>query len=175
MALEDDVRHCCEEVDQMRERAKQAKKQAPPELRRHFSSLEGCIERFSGEARQAAEKLRSGTREGLDRMVETWREAQGRVSGHLRVIEAKSFLVSAKRLATEGDFVAAGNELAAAVRDAKEAARFIPSKDEHLVELTREIERAAADVEAKATSTTAHIEDALKRNERLLEELDQAT
>ena len=145
-----------------------------PEVQRHFSVLDRWLGRLANDAREATDKLGSGTREGLERLVEAWRDAQSRLSGHLRLIEAKSFLIAARRLAAEGDFVAAGNELAAAIRDAKEAAGFLPSKDAHVVELTREIDQAAADVKAKAASTVAHIEDALQRNEQLLEELERA-
>ncbi|MFQ5667806.1 MAG: hypothetical protein ACE5I7_15445 [Candidatus Binatia bacterium] len=95
-------------------------------------------------------------------------------SAHLRLMEAKRFLASARRLAREGDFVAAENALSAATQDVTDARSLLPAGDAGVAELTRAIEQAVAEFRTNAQAAVANIEDAVKSSSRLLAEFDQA-
>ena len=175
MTLEEDVKKCCQEVEGVHRDAERVKRHGNDDVRKDLSSFEEKLESFTHDVREASEKLNRGAREGLQRVVDAWREGRDRLAAHLRLIEAKGFLASARRLATEGDFTAARNELAAAMQDVKEATELMPGKDAHLAALNAEIERAVAEIQAAGKAATSTIEQAVAHSARLLEELKQAS
>ncbi|MFQ5666388.1 MAG: hypothetical protein ACE5I7_08130 [Candidatus Binatia bacterium] len=175
MSLEDDVRRCCDEVEGVHKDAQRVKQRCCDEAKKDLSAFEERLEQARRDVHAASETLNRGVRQELEAVVSGWRNAHERLAAHLRLIEAKSFLAAARRLAGEGDFVGAKNELAAAMDDAKEARALMPGKDVHLAELTRGIERAVEEIHAEAEAATDRIEEAVAHNERLLEDLKQAS
>jgi hypothetical protein len=108
--------------------------------------------------------------------VDAWNSAHDRLVAHLRLIEAKSFLSSARRLAgEEEDFVGSKNELASAVQCVKDARQLLGGEDSHLAHLERQIEQAVADIQTTAAAATNSIEQVVAENERLLQKLRQAS
>jgi hypothetical protein len=171
MPLDDEVQRRSDELKRLREETDRVKKNSPAEVGGHLARFEKRLEKLAGEVRDTARKLESGVRGELEEMLRAWDEAKTRMGGHLRLIEAKAFLVSAKRMAAEGDVIGAENELASAIADAKEASQLLVG-DDTLEKLTREIMQAAASLRAKAASLTADIESAVRRTEDLLEGLE---
>lgn len=174
MALEDDVRKCCDEAEKIRERASRIRDRCREEAQESYSQFEKKLERFLSEVREVRDKLSRGTREGAERFVERWKEIQGALHAHLLLVEAKGFLVSARRLAAEEDFVAAQNELAAAIRDVQEAQRLLPAKSEHLQALLREIESVRDAIRTSASDAHAEINRVVRESDRLLQEIGEA-
>lgn len=168
----DDVKKCCAEIEKVRSDAERLKEHCPEEAKEHLSSFENKLERLAKEAQDASER---GVRAGLESVVGTWNSARDRLVAHLRLIEAKSFLASARRLAGEEDFVGSKNELAAAVQCVKDARELLSGEDAHLAHLERQIEQAVADIQATAAAATNSIEQVVAENERLLQEFRRAS
>jgi hypothetical protein len=174
MTIEEDVRKCCSEVESIRKEAERLRSKCNDETRKSFSRFDSKLERFVREAGEATEKLNAGLREGLERLVAAWQGAGARLSAHLRLIEAKGFLMGARRLAGEGDFLGAENELKAAVRDVQEAQKLMPGGDEHVNQLLRDIDSAVEAIRSHGAAATADIEATLRHNDELLDELGGA-
>jgi hypothetical protein len=118
--------------------------------------------------------INTAIKEGVRRLAGAWRDTQRRATGQLHFLEATGFLLSAGRLVEEGELFRAENLLEAALRDLREATSFLPDKDSHVARLTREIKQAARDVQTKATTEAAHMEDVVARSKGLLAELEKA-
>lgn len=174
MTLEDDVRKTCEDIAGVRNDAERLKKTCGDEATKDLSSVESKLERFVSEAGEVRRQVDAGVREGLEGLISRWRDARDRLRAHLRLIEAKSVLASARRLAADQYYVAAENELTVALRTVTEARDLMPTDDAHLTELVQEIQRAVEDIHAKADTAAATLEKVVACNERLLAELEQA-
>lgn len=172
MALDDDVRKCCDDIDEVRESTQRLKATSGEDTAKDLSNFEAKFERFVNDAKEAREKLDTGLRDGLDRLITAWFDARERIRAHLRLIEAKGMLASARRLATDQYFVAAESELTKALQLVHEASALLPGQDAHLAELANDIEQAVTDIRAKARSAASTLEKVFARNERLLAELD---
>lgn len=169
MTIEEEVRKCCKEIESILHDAEKLKES--PGTGEHLAKWEESVESFARQAREAGAKLDRVPSEGLQKLVEGWRGARDRLVGHLRLIEAKSFLASARRLASQDDFVGAQNELSAAVRDVREAHAQLPDHDSHLEQMERAVEQAAAELRTKAGASIGTIEKAVERADSLLDEL----
>jgi len=172
MTVEDEVEKCRAEIEKVRSDAERLKERCPEEAKEHLSSFENKLDRFAKEARDASAR---GARAGLESVIDTWNSARDRLVAHLRLIEAKSFLASARRLAGEEDFVGSKNELAAAMQCVKDAREILSGGDAHLAHLERQIEQAVAEIHATAAAATNSIEQVVAENERLLQEFRQAS
>jgi hypothetical protein len=169
MTIEEDVRKCCKEIESVRHDAEKLKKR--DDTGEHLAKWERTVEPFTRDAREATAKLDRGASEGLQKLVDRWRSARHRLEAHLQLIEAKSFLASARRLASEDDFIGAKNELIAAIRDLHEARAHLPEHDSHLNEMEKAAEQAAAEVGAKAATAIGAIEKAVQNTNSLLDKL----
>jgi hypothetical protein len=172
MTIEDEVKKCCAEIDRVRSDAGRLRERCSEEAKEDLSSFESKLEGFAKEARDASER---GVRTGLQGVVDAWNSAHDRLVAHLHLIEAKSFLSSARRLAGEEDFVGSKNELASAVECVKDARELLDGEDGHLVHLERQIEQAVADIQTTAAAATNSIEQVVAENERLLQKLRQTS
>ena len=175
MTLEDDVRKCCDDIEGVRTDAERLKRTCGDEATKDLSKVESKLERLSKEAGEVRRQLDAGAREGLEGLVSRWRDVRDRLRAHLRLIEAKSVLASARRLAADQYYVAAENELTVALRAVTEARASLPADDAHLAELVGAIQHAVEDIHAKADTAAATLEKVVACNERLLAELEQAT
>jgi ElaB/YqjD/DUF883 family membrane-anchored ribosome-binding protein len=173
MTLEDDVRKCCEDIEHVRDDAERLKKTCGEETKKDLSNVEAKMDRFLSEAKDVRQKLDAGVREGREGLLSAWREARNRVQAHLRLIEAKSVFASARRLAADQYYVAAENELSIALRHVTEAQVLLPSDDTRVAELVEDIQRAVADIRAKADTAADTLGRVVACNERLLAELAQ--
>ena len=169
MTFEDEVRDTCREIESARHDAEKLK--CCEGTGEHLAKWERVVEPFARQAHEAAAKLDQGAFEGLQKLVEGWRNARNRIMAHLRLIEARGFLASARRLTSEGDFIGAKNELSAAIRDVHEAREQLPEADAHLTEVEQAVERATAELGAKAKTAMDAIEKAVKHTNTLLDEL----
>lgn len=174
MSLEDDVRKCCDDIERVHSDTKRVKTSHAAATKEDLSKLEAKVGRFRHEAAEARKKLDSGVREGLEGLVNAWRDARDRLRGHLRLIEAKSVLKSAQRLAADQYYVAAEKELAVVLALVKEAQPLLPRRDTELADLVQRIERAVADIRTQASTTAAALEQVATDNERLLGQLDES-
>jgi septation ring formation regulator EzrA len=173
MTVEDEVRKCCKEIESIRHDAEKLKKRADTD--EHLARWEHSVEPFVQQARDAGAKLEREPAEGLQKLVDGWRSARDRLAGHLRLIEAKSFLTSARRLAGQDDFVGAQNELGEAVRDVREARPQLSEHDFHLEQVAKAVEQAAAELSAKAGASIGAIEKAVERTNSLLDQLHRTS
>ncbi|MFI5398025.1 MAG: hypothetical protein ACHQ9S_21010 [Candidatus Binatia bacterium] len=173
MTLEDDVRKCCNDIESVRNDTERLKKTCGEEAKKDLSSVEAKMDRFGSEAKAVRSKLDAGVREGLEGLISAWRDARNRVRAHLRLIEAKTALASARRLAADQYYVAAENELTVTLQHVTEARALLPSDDARVAELVEDIQRAVADIHVKADTTAATLEKVFACNERLLAELAQ--
>lgn len=174
MTLEDDVRKCCDDIEGVRTDAERLKKTCGDDATKDLSTVESKLEHFASEANEVRRQLDAGVRQGLEGLVGRWRSVCDRLRAHLRLIEAKSVLASARRLAGDQYYVAAENELTVALRAVTEARDLLPADDAHLTELVQEIQHAVEDIHAKADSAAATLEKVVACNERLLAEFEQA-
>jgi hypothetical protein len=110
----------------------------------------------------------------VEPLVVGWRRGRGWVSGHALLVEAKAFVASARRLAGEGDLLAAENELEAAAEDTLEAAARLPAGDAHLTDIRIEIGVVATIVRSRARDMSRNFERALARRMRLVDEIEEA-
>jgi len=172
MTLEDDVRHCCDDIEGVHDNAQRVRKTGAEEAKSHLAKFDSKIEHFLRDARDVRRKLDAGIREGFEGLVEAWREARDRLRGHLELIEAKSNLASAQGLAKDQYYVAAESALTTALRQAQEAHALLRSEDVHLGELVKKIERAVEDVREQGQAAAEQLESVVATNERLLEELE---
>lgn len=169
MTVDEEVRKCCEEIESIRHKADGLKSRG--EADEHLARWERAVEPFVKQAREAGTKLDRAPSEGLQKLVEGWRSACDRLAGHLRLIEAKSFLASARRLAEQDDFVGAQNELTAAVGDLREASALLPEHDFRLRQVEEAVQQAAAELNAKASASIGAIEKAVEHTTSLLDQL----
>lgn len=174
MTLEDDARKCCADIENVRHHTQRLKERCADDAKKDLSTLEAKLDRFLAEAKDVRNKLDSGMREGLEALVTRLRGAHARLRAHLQLIEAKSVLASARRLAADQYYVAAENELTVALRLVNEACDLLPGADAHVTDLVREIEHAVQDIHAKADTAAATLERVVACNERLLAEIAQA-
>jgi hypothetical protein len=172
MTLEDDVRKCCEDIEGVCKDAERVRKVGNEDAKKHLAHLDSRLERFLAEAREVRRKLDGGIREGLEGLVTAWRDGRDRVSAHLRLIEAKSTLASAERLAKDGHYVAAESAVASALRLVQEARELLGTEDAHLSELVEKIERAIQDIKQEGKAAAARLEEVVAANERLLADLE---
>lgn len=173
MTLEDDVRRCCEDIEGVHNDAERVRKCCADDAKQDLSKFESKLEDFRRQAHEARQRLDSGLREGFEGLVATWREGRDRLHGHLRLIEAKSSLASARRLGKDQYYVAAERELTTALRLIQEARPLLPAKDAHLKELLEQIEPAIEDFKQESQAAAARLESVVATNERLLVELGQ--
>ncbi len=174
MTLEDEARKCCDDIENVRHDTERLKQSCADEAKKDLSTVEAKLERFLAEAGDVRKKLDTGMRDGLEALVTRWRDARNRLRAHLQLIEAKSVLGSARRLASDQYYVAAENELTVALRLVNQARDLLPGADAHVTELVRDIERAVEDIHAKADTAAATLEKVVARNERLLAEIADA-
>lgn len=173
MALEDDARRCCEDIESVRSDVERVRKAGSEDAKRHLAQLESKLERFVRDARDVPQKLESGIREGLEGLVTGWREGRDRLSAHLRLIDAKSTLASAQRLAKDQYYVAAESALTSALRQIQEASASLPAEDAHVNELVEKIQRAIVEIKEEGEAAGARLESVVAMNERLLAELER--
>ncbi len=174
MTLEEDVRKCCEDIENVQQDTERLKQSCAGDAKKDLSTVEAKLERFLTDARDVRKKLDAGVREGLETLVTRWRSARNRLRAHLHLVEAKSVLASAHRLASDQYYVAAENELTVALRLVNEARDLLPGVDAHVTELVRDIEHAVEDIHAKADTAAATLEKVVACNERLLAEMGEA-
>jgi len=173
MTLEDDVRRCWEDIEGVHNDAERVRKSCADDAKPDLSKFDSKLEDFRRQAHDARQKLDSGLREGFEGLVATWREGRDRLRGRLRLIEAKSSLASARRLAKDQYYVAAERELTTALRLIQEARPLLPAADGHLKELLDEIEHAIEDFKQESEAAAVRLESVVTTNERLLVELEQ--
>jgi len=173
MSIDDEVRQCCEDIEEVRNDADRVRKAGAEEAKKHLADFDSKLARFLHEAREVRQKLDAGIREGLEGLVNAWREGRDRLRAHLRLIEAESMLASARRLAKDQYYVAAESELTSALRAVREAGRSFPAEDAHLTELVQKIERATRYIKEEGEAAAARLEEVVETNERLLAELEQ--
>ena len=174
MTLEEDARKCCDDIENVRTDTARLKKCCAEDAQKDLSTLESKLEGFLTEAKDVRKKLDAGMREGLEGMINRWHSARNRLRAHLQLVEAKSVLASARRLAMDQYYVAAERELTVALRLVTEARDLLSADDTHLTDLVREIEHAVEDIHVKADTTAATLEKVVACNERLLADLAQA-
>ena len=172
MTLEEDVRRCCDDIEGVHENAQRVRESGAEEAKQHLAKFDSKFEQFLSNAQDVRRKLDAGIREGFEGLVEAWRDARDRLRGHLGLIEAKSNLASAQRLAKDQYYVAAESALTTALRQAQEARALLGSEDAHLNELVEKIERVVEDVREQGQATAERLEGVVTTNERLLEELE---
>lgn len=173
--LDDEIRKCCREVEGMEREVQRLRVQGGDEAKQSLSRFDAKWQRFVHEVHETSERWNAGARQGLDHIVGSWRGVYDSLRAHLRVVEAKGFLMSARRLTGQEEFVAAENELESAVQDFKEAQSLLPEQDTHLRELVGDIETAVTEIRGKAATATERIERVLARATHLVEELDSRT
>lgn len=175
MARKEDLKKCCDDIEEVQRDVKRLKTSGRNEAEGHLSKFEAKFEHFVNDARDVSEKFGADVREGWEGFVTAWREAENRLRTHFRLVEARGMLASARRLAKGQYFVAAESELMAALRIVVDAQMIslVPGKDPHLAELVREIEEAVTDIRAKAQTAAATLEKVVASNERLLAEFEQ--
>jgi chromosome segregation ATPase len=174
MTLEDNARKCCDDIEGIGQDTERLKGSCAQEAKKDLSSFEARLERFLTEAKEARKKLDAGIREGLEGLIDAWNQARDRLRGHLRLIDAKSSLASARRLAADQYYVAAESELTTALRRVTEARPFLQKEDVHLTELVEEIERAVKEIHEKADTAATTLEKVVASNERLLGKIEKA-
>ena len=172
MTLEDDVRRCCDDIEGVHHDVERVRKSCADDAKPDLSKFESKLEDFRRQAHEARQKLDEGLREGFEGLVAAWREGRDRLRGHLHLIEAKSSLASARRLAKDQYYVAAERELTTALRLIQEARPLMPAEDAHLKELLEEIEHAIEDFRQESKAAAARLETVVITNERLLAELE---
>lgn len=174
MTLEDNARKCCEDIEGVGQDAERLKGSCAEEAKKDLSGFEAKLERFRAEAREVRKKLDAGIREGLEGLIDAWNQTRDRLRAHLRLIDAKSSLASARRLAADQYYVAAESALTTALRQVTEARALLQKEDAHLTELVDAIEHAVNEIHEKADSAATTLEQVVACNERLLGELEQA-
>jgi hypothetical protein len=167
------ARTCCDDIEGLRNDAERVKKSGAEDVTKHLTSLKLQLEPFTREARQIRKKLDAGLREGLEELVAGWRNARGRLQAHLRLIEAKSTLASAERLAKGQYYVAAESALTTALRLLEEVRTLTPSKDAHLTDLVQKMERAVERFKRESQAAAARLQSVVAMNERLLAHLEK--
>jgi predicted RNase H-like nuclease (RuvC/YqgF family) len=173
MTLEDEVRKCCEDIEKLQRETKDLKGHCAEEVKEDVSGLESKLERLLRESR-AAGKPGAPLPQPLEAVLAAWRHGCDRLRTHLKLVEAKSNLASARRLADDQYYVAAESALTTALRQVTDARAALPADDPELTALVQEIERAVADIHAKADSAAATLEKLVAHNEQLLAALDAA-
>ena len=132
MSIEDDVRQCCDDIEDVRNDAARVRMAGAEDAKQHFAKFDSKLDRFLHEAREVRQKMDAGVREGLDGLLTAWRDGRNRLRAHLRLIEAENMLTSAQRLARDQYYVAAESALTSALRFGGEllldVARF---RDQH--------------------------------------------
>lgn len=173
MTLEDDVRSCCDDIEGVHDDAQRVRETGAEEAKQHLAKFDSKLEHFLRDAQDVRRKLDAGIREGFEGLVEAWRNTRDRLRGHLGLIEAKSNLASAQRLAKDQYYVAAQSALTTALRQTQEARALLGSEDAHLNELVEKIERVVEDVREQGQAAAERLESVVATNERLLDELEQ--
>jgi hypothetical protein len=168
-----DVRACWDDIERFRNDATRLRKSGAKNVTKHLANLESQLEPFAREARKIRQKLDAGLREGLEEVEAAWRNGRGRLQAHLRLIEAKSTLASAERLAKGQYYVAAESTLTTALRLLQEARRLMPSKDARLTELVQKMEHAVERFKRESLAAAARLRGVVALNERLLAELEK--
>lgn len=173
MTLDDDVRECCDDIESVNTDAGRVRKAAAEDVKKHCAKVDSQLERFQRDAAEARKKLEAGIRDGLDGLVSAWREGRNRLRAHLRLIEARSVLASAQRLAKDQYYVAAESELTSALRLVREACTLLGTEKPPASELVEKIEHAIADIKREAQAAGEQLESVVATNERLLANLEQ--
>ena len=173
MSIDDEVRRCCDDIENVRNEAGRVRKAVEPDAKQHLAKFDSKIERFLHDAREVQQKLDAGIREGLDGLVTAWRERRDRLRAHLRLIEADNMLASAQRLARDQYYVAAESQLTSTLRLVQEAGALLPTEDAHLTELVQKIERATQEIKEEGQVAAERLEGVVETNERLLADLEQ--
>jgi ElaB/YqjD/DUF883 family membrane-anchored ribosome-binding protein len=173
MSIEDDVRQCCNDIEEVRTDAERVRSTGADSAKKHLDNFDSKFERFLHEAREVRQKLDAGIREGLEGLVTAWRERHTRLRAHLRLIEAENMLASAQRLAKDQYYVAAESGLTSALKLVHEAGALLPAEDAHLTELVQKIERATREIKEEGEAAAARLDSVVETNERLLAELEQ--
>jgi hypothetical protein len=173
MSIEEDVRECCDDIEDVRNDAERVRKAGAEGTKQHLAKFDSKLERFLHDARDVRQKLDAGIREGLDGLVTAWRGRRDRLRAHLRLIEAENMVASAQRLAKDQYYVAAESELTSALRKVHEAGPLLPAEDAHLGELVDKIERATRAIKEQGQAAAERLEGVVEINERLLAELEQ--
>jgi len=174
MTLEEEVKECCEDIEDVHKEASQLKESCPEDAKKDLSGIEEKLEHFLSEARAAREKLDSGVREGFEGLVSGWRETRDRLQAHMRLLEAKNSVLSAQRLTGDQYYMAAESALTTSLHKIQEAAALLPNGDAHLSALIEEIERVSADIREKAAATAKALAEITAANERLIAGLKHA-
>lgn len=170
MTLGDKLEKCRREVEDLRRR-KDALDERFTDPEGPSSRFDASVERF----RQAAKKAsRGGDATMRRRLVGAWDKAREHLTAQLCLLEARHFLSSALHLAHSADLVGAQNQLASAVADFTEAREILSSKDRGVARVKEELEKTARDVRQETEQMITHLEHALERTERLVEEFDRA-
>ena len=173
MTVEDEVRQTCDDIEGLRQGTDRLKQACPEEAKPELSSLEGTLQHFVHDARDARAKLDAGMREGFESLVSSWRERRDRLHAHMHLLEARSALASARRLADDQYFVAAEAELTTALRKVREALERMPA-DAAMNALVAEIQSAIADVREAGRLAAAKLEEIAAYNQTLLSEITSA-
>jgi hypothetical protein len=173
MTLEDDARKCCADIEGVGNDADRVRKGWVEDAKPHLANFDSKLQRFLAEAREVRRKLDAGIREGLDGLVNAWRDGRDRLSAHLRLIEAKSTLTSAQRLANERHYVTAESALAGALRLIQDARDLLGTQDAHMTELVEQIEHAIREIKHEGEAAATSLEGVVAANERLLADLER--
>lgn len=168
MAQDEDLRKCLEDIEGVQADARRLRRRWADEAKDDLSRVEPKIEKFKRDARETSEKFAEGIREGWDEFVAAWRGSTDRMRAHLRLIEVKNVVASARRLAAEQYYVAAEAELTAALRMVLEARAVFPPDDPKVVELMRDIDRAVSEIRVNGQAAAAQLEKIAASNEKLL-------
>ncbi len=173
MSIEDEVRQCFEDIEDVRNDAERVRKADAENAKKHLAKFDSKFDRFLHDAREVRQKLDAGVREGLNGLVTAWRERRDRLRAHLRLIEAENMLASAQRLARDQYYVAAESALTSALRLVQESCALMPAEDAHLTEMVHKIEHATRDIKEEGQAAAARLEGVVEMNERLLADLEQ--
>ena len=173
MTIEDDVRECCDDIEEVHNDAERLRRDSADEAKEHLAKFDSKLEQFLHDAREVRQKLDAGIREGLEGLVSSWRARRDRLRAHLRLIEAENMLASARRLAKDQYYVAAESELTSALRLVQETGMLLGAEDASLTELVQKIERATREIKEQGQAAAERLESVVETNERLLAELEQ--
>jgi len=174
MALEDEVRKCCEDIEQLHRETQDLKGRCAEEAKKDLTGLEGRLNRLLSESRPAAKAPDAAVRQAVEGLLHAWRKGRDRLRTHLKLVEAKSNLATARRLADDQYYVAAESALTTALRQVAEARATLPADDAELTGLVQEIERAVADIHVRADSAAETLEKLVAHNEQLLAAIEKA-
>jgi hypothetical protein len=172
MTLEDEARKCCEDIEGIGNDAERVRKAGAEGAKQHLENFDSKLQRFLAEAREVRRKLDAGIRDGLDGLVSAWRDGRDRLNAHLRLIEAKSTLASAQRLANDAHYVDAESALAGALQLVQDARQLMPTGDAHLDALVEEIEHAIREIKYQGEAAATRLEGVVAANERFLADLE---